>query len=130
MARSHFPELCGLWADESGNLYPVSRYQLCFKYRSHAAARAFVYRRDNFTCQRCGWRPQTIPEAYDGRYAISGEQENRSRKSRERRNNPIRIVSLDIDHVWPRARGGHNHPANLQTLCFPCNAGKCDRVMA
>lgn len=29
-----------------------------------------------------------------------------------------------VDHVVPLGQGGHNHPANLQPLCIPCNTAK------
>ena len=35
---------------------------------------------------------------------------------------------LVIDHIHPVAKGGSNHPDNLQTLCWPCNSKKSDRV--
>lgn len=31
---------------------------------------------------------------------------------------------LEVDHVWPIARGGGNDDGNLQTLCRPCNRRK------
>ena len=31
---------------------------------------------------------------------------------------------LHVDHITPRAMGGTDHPANLQTLCAPCNLRK------
>ena len=34
--------------------------------------------------------------------------------------------ALQIDHVWPRARGGVTVPRNLVTLCGPCNRSKSD----
>lgn len=29
-----------------------------------------------------------------------------------------------VDHIFPRARGGQNNPANLRLLCESCNASK------
>lgn len=29
-----------------------------------------------------------------------------------------------IDHIFPRSRGGQNDPTNLQLLCVTCNAQK------
>lgn len=29
-----------------------------------------------------------------------------------------------IDHIFPRSRGGQNDPANLRLLCVTCNARK------
>lgn len=33
-------------------------------------------------------------------------------------------VTLEVDHKLARSKGGTNDPANLWTLCFPCNRGK------
>lgn len=33
-------------------------------------------------------------------------------------------VELQVDHIHPVARGGSNHPSNLQTLCRACNQRK------
>lgn len=37
-------------------------------------------------------------------------------------------ASLEVDHIVPRARGGSNAMANLQTLCDRCNRGKSARL--
>lgn len=29
--------------------------------------------------------------------------------------------ALQIDHIWPRAKGGTDHPSNLRVLCRACN---------
>lgn len=34
-----------------------------------------------------------------------------------------------IDHVWPRARGGDDHPNNLVRACQPCNNRKAARSL-
>jgi 5-methylcytosine-specific restriction endonuclease McrA len=34
-----------------------------------------------------------------------------------------------IDHVWPQARGGNDHPNNLVPTCKPCNSRKRDRSL-
>lgn len=31
---------------------------------------------------------------------------------------------FEVDHVFPKSRGGPNTSANLVTSCFPCNRGK------
>lgn len=36
-------------------------------------------------------------------------------------------VSLSLDHVRPRTRGGTNAPRNLVTSCSTCNTAKHDR---
>lgn len=33
-------------------------------------------------------------------------------------------AKVEVDHIIPLARGGHNGPANLQYLCRPCNRAK------
>jgi hypothetical protein len=33
-------------------------------------------------------------------------------------------VSLQVDHVHPRSRGGDDDPSNLVAACFQCNIGK------
>ena len=35
---------------------------------------------------------------------------------------------LEIDHIWPIAKGGKTTLDNLQTLCHRCNARKGDSV--
>ena len=35
-------------------------------------------------------------------------------------------VTLECDHVHPRARGGGNQLCNLRTACSDCNLGKSD----
>lgn len=32
--------------------------------------------------------------------------------------------TLDLDHIIPRSRSGHDHPSNLQLLCRPCHIAK------
>lgn len=56
-----------------------------------------------------------MPEDYSGRYTLDGPDVGGKRRE------------LQLDHVIPHIRGGSNHPNNLQTLCFGCNAGKCAR---
>lgn len=63
-----------------------------------------VYKRDDYTCQDCGWR--SPPELADRRIA------NRSG------------LYLTIDHIIPRAEGGATTQANLRTLCSRCNSEK------
>lgn len=38
-------------------------------------------------------------------------------------------VALNVDHVFPVAKGGTNDPDNLVTACFECNNGKADREL-
>ena len=33
-------------------------------------------------------------------------------------------VALEVDHVYPRSKGGGDHPDNLVTACYACNRGK------
>lgn len=72
------------------------------------SVRRAVFRRDNYTCRRCGvtgWEEQ-FPRGGFGY--------------------PTRIsrVYLSIDHVVPRSLGGSSAPENLQVLCTTCNTRK------
>ena len=35
---------------------------------------------------------------------------------------------LTRDHIVPRSKGGRDILSNLQTLCYPCNAKKADKM--
>ena len=41
---------------------------------------------------------------------------------------PFRV--MDVDHMLPRAKGGTDHPDNLQLLCSGCNRSKGAKTMA
>lgn len=41
---------------------------------------------------------------------------------------PFRV--FDVDHILPKAKGGTDHPDNLQLLCAGCNRSKGDKTMA
>ena len=86
------------------------------------SVRLKVYRRSDFTCVGCGWRP-VVPEGYDGRYAL-GDPQFRDEWGQRK----LRL--LEIDHIYPRAlggRGGVDH-SNLQAMCNSCNARKGAKV--
>jgi 5-methylcytosine-specific restriction endonuclease McrA len=71
--------------------------------------RAAVLERDGFRCRKCGWKPgDPIPLAKSG-------------------GRPV-YRTLEIDHVWPKSRGGPDEEANFQVLCTTCNASKGARV--
>ncbi len=36
---------------------------------------------------------------------------------------------FEIDHIYPRSKGGNNDPSNLMVACRPCNRSKRDRVL-
>ena len=38
-------------------------------------------------------------------------------------------VSLQIDHIYPRSKGGNNNEENLRTACSDCNNGKRDFLL-
>jgi 5-methylcytosine-specific restriction endonuclease McrA len=89
-----------------------------FRLAHNRALRVAVFRRDGFTCQDCGWRPQgnEIPADYDGRYTIGDWPY------------PQADRVLHMDHVIPRAAGGPSILSNLSTRCGPCNVRKGDRA--
>ena len=37
-------------------------------------------------------------------------------------------LTLHVDHIVPRSRGGSDDPGNLATACWPCNLGKGTRT--
>lgn len=102
------------WIDDNGNKWRVATAGNRFKftYPGHAALRAHVFARDGFRCVNCDWMPSAIPTPYDGRYTLLGDDVGGKRRE------------LQLDHVIAMHNGGTNHPNNLQTLCFGCNASK------
>ena len=86
-----------------------------FRIKKNKKLRKSVYKRDNFTCQLCGWRPldKHIPKNYDGKYTIRVFEED---------------DELQIDHIIPQAKGGVDNIQNLQTLCEHCNNKKNDKI--
>lgn len=105
------------WIDTDGSRWVVPRIgkRMQFSNLGPAKLRAFVFRRDGFMCVHCGWQPESIPSGYDGHLTVIGADVNGKRRE------------LQLDHVEALANGGSNHPSNLQTLCFGCNAAKRDR---
>lgn len=82
--------------------------------------RLAVYRKSGFRCMRCNWEP-TVPENYDGQYALweNGTSPKTGRQI-------VRI--LEIDHVVSYFHGGRYRAENLQALCNSCNASKRARA--
>ncbi len=39
-------------------------------------------------------------------------------------------MTLALDHLLPKSRGGCNAASNLVTACFPCNGAKGDRTIS
>lgn len=64
------------------------------------AKRFEVFKRDGFTCQYCGRRPD------DG------------------------VTILEVDHIHPRAEGGSDDEMNLITSCVDCNRGKRAKLLS
>jgi len=87
------------WNREDGLTFPQTRKA--------------VMERDGFRCQICG-KQAYKRKRYDGRLAPLG---------RLRDGNPF---YLQLDHIFPRAKGGGNSVANLQALCHGCNSRKGD----
>lgn len=70
--------------------------------------RRLIFERDGFTCQYCGFDGLTP----DGTIRRIPWGWNSSR------------VTLDIDHIYPRSKGGWDVLANLLTACVWCNLEK------
>ena len=73
-----------------------------FWYRIPAFKR-FIFIRDNFTCQLCGFRRQS---------------------RNNRRTSMPDMTMLAIDHIKPYSQEGPTTLENLQVLCRPCNQKK------
>lgn len=43
-------------------------------------------------------------------------------------NKPLAFQDIEVDHVWPIARGGRHWVFNLQVLHAPCNKAKSDSI--
>lgn len=67
--------------------------------------RKFIFERDGLACKHCGVLGYARKRPSRG-YAYPTEKAG---------------VSLTIDHVIPKSKGGTNDPTNLQTLCHDCN---------
>ena len=78
-------------------LHNKKNYSYPIKKKIGSILRISVYRRDNFTCQKCGISPEIINDP----------------------NTP-----LCIDHIHPESKGGKTDLNNLQTLCRSCNSRK------
>jgi 5-methylcytosine-specific restriction endonuclease McrA len=80
-----------------------------FEPKAPRGVRAAVLERDGYRCRTCGWtHGDPVPvKAGTGR--------------------PV-FRTLEIDHVYPRSKGGPDEEANFQVLCTTCNARKGARV--
>jgi hypothetical protein len=72
--------------------------------------RATVLERDGYRCRNCGWEPgDPIPlKAGTARPVYRG---------------------LEIDHIFPRSKGGPDEEGNFQVLCTTCNTQKGARIL-
>ncbi|GLY32017.1 HNH endonuclease signature motif containing protein [Kineosporia sp. NBRC 101731] len=69
-----------------------------------AEGRKSVFERDSWRCVACGWGlGDDIPLTATGRPLHRG---------------------LEVDHVFPKSKGGVDGPENFQTLCTSCNSSK------
>jgi hypothetical protein len=71
--------------------------------------RLLVLERDGYRCGRCGWQPgDPVPV----------------KKGTSR---PV-YRTLELDHIWPKSRGGLDTEDNFQVLCTTCNCRKGARI--
>lgn len=72
--------------------------------------RGKVLERDGHKCRECGWMPgDPVP----------------GKKGADR---PV-FRTLEIDHIWPKSKGGKDTEGNFQVLCTTCNCRKGARVL-
>lgn len=86
-------------SDNLTNLKNLRNLKNCRRHISKGM-RFDVMKRDNYKCKLCGASPATDPK-----------------------------VTLHIDHIIPRSKGGETTPKNLQTLCSECNLGKGSKLL-
>jgi 5-methylcytosine-specific restriction endonuclease McrA len=67
--------------------------------------RLLILERDDYQCVRCGWKPGDPVPAKKGT------------------NRPV-YRTLELDHIWPKSRGGPDTADNFQVLCTSCNCSK------
>ena len=63
-----------------------------------------IYERDKMTCREC-LAPVRVGGLYDSPFSD-------------------KPLCGQIDHIFPRSRGGQNDDGNLRVLCKSCNASK------
>ena len=83
----------------------LSKQKYLFKQASALTGKPFglrfdILKRDHFTCQYCGRSPEKDKD-----------------------------VTLHVDHIHPRSKGGNDDPKNLITSCQECNLGKSDVLL-
>jgi 5-methylcytosine-specific restriction endonuclease McrA len=37
-------------------------------------------------------------------------------------------ILMTKDHIHPKSKGGRNHISNYQTMCYPCNQDKSNKI--
>lgn len=124
----------------------------------NAKQRLFILERDNFTCMKCGKRPEikTMREFYLRWLREEGAAHGTHAYYMVRRQvfmeaGIVRVVNeippkggdclnftfeyftdegFEVDHIIPIRDGGTNLTSNLQTLCRACHKRKCraDRI--
>ncbi len=82
-----------------------------------------IFERDGWHCRCCGV-PVVSPRArasLSKRYVAL-----RWGKRNSERHAGVFALMASLDHALPRSRGGNNDPANLLTVCWPCQFGRMD----
>lgn len=101
------------WTDDSGRFWcvPTAHSRLKFSNPGAAALRAYVHRRDGYSCVRCGMEALDVQHPYTGRHQLVGPGFDG-------------YLFFVLDHKLALAAGGTHLPSNLQTLCAACNQEK------
>jgi 5-methylcytosine-specific restriction endonuclease McrA len=93
--------------------------------------RVMVFRRDHFTCRYCGTEliPEAILRLLAHVYPTQFPHDINWKAGLTHR--AIPILSAEVDHILPIARGGLPlELENLRTACPPCNTRKWDLTIA
>jgi 5-methylcytosine-specific restriction endonuclease McrA len=73
----------------------------------------------NNTCTKCGLRGTLWTLEYDNNYPKHFNLYAQTKKGE---------ILMTIDHIIPKSKGGPHQLDNLQTLCFPCNLKKGNKL--
>jgi HNH endonuclease len=85
-----------------------------YKYKYRSKLRVFYHK--GTTCANCGITGAYIGKGLDnkGRIHLNVYTDD--------------LIPLTLDHILPKSKGGSNASHNLQTMCYPCNYTKQNKI--